>query len=228
MLFAFFSISVALAQNTTGVTTATTMAAAGGNGPLAPHMRPCTRADVSNGWKTTLHACRCILGEDWGCVWPSKRSIVPAMMHCHNIGVFWGPYTPSTAPKIISACSGGCWPSIRWIGLERKASCGALGGHSYRRRPWSAMVVLVDVGRWRLTSDQPTVGIVPIVYGSIFFYSYVDPIHSWHLTRWLNKEELDLCTLVFSWCLCPVFYGRYIITTYYGSHTLLSMIYLLT
>jgi hypothetical protein len=33
--------SVALAQNTTGVTTATTMAAVGGNGPLAPHMRPC-------------------------------------------------------------------------------------------------------------------------------------------------------------------------------------------
>jgi hypothetical protein len=32
--------SVALAQNTTGVTTATTMAAAGENGPLAPHMRP--------------------------------------------------------------------------------------------------------------------------------------------------------------------------------------------
>jgi hypothetical protein len=33
--------SVALAQNTTGITTATTMAAAGRNGPLAPHMRPC-------------------------------------------------------------------------------------------------------------------------------------------------------------------------------------------
>ncbi len=36
-----FLFSAALAQNTTGVTTATTMAAAGGNGPLAPHMRPC-------------------------------------------------------------------------------------------------------------------------------------------------------------------------------------------
>jgi hypothetical protein len=34
--------------------------------------------------------------------------------------------------------------------------------------PWSAMVVLVDVGSWRLISDQPTVGIVKIVYGSIF------------------------------------------------------------
>jgi hypothetical protein len=35
-----FLFSVALAQNTTGITTATTMAATGGNGPLAPHMRP--------------------------------------------------------------------------------------------------------------------------------------------------------------------------------------------
>ncbi len=33
--------SVAMAQNTTGITTATTMAAASGNGPQAPHMRPC-------------------------------------------------------------------------------------------------------------------------------------------------------------------------------------------
>jgi hypothetical protein len=37
----FCSISVALAQNTTRVTTATTMAAASRNAPLAPHMRPC-------------------------------------------------------------------------------------------------------------------------------------------------------------------------------------------
>ncbi len=36
-----FLFSVALAQNTTGIATATTVAAAGGNGPLAPHMRPC-------------------------------------------------------------------------------------------------------------------------------------------------------------------------------------------
>ncbi len=40
MLVFLFLFSVALAQNTTGITTATTMAATGGNGPLAPHMRP--------------------------------------------------------------------------------------------------------------------------------------------------------------------------------------------
>jgi hypothetical protein len=42
ILVLLFLFSVALAQNTTGITTTTTMAAAGRNGPLAPHMRPCT------------------------------------------------------------------------------------------------------------------------------------------------------------------------------------------
>jgi hypothetical protein len=41
ILVFLFLFSVALAQKITGITTATTMAAAGGNGPLAPHMRPC-------------------------------------------------------------------------------------------------------------------------------------------------------------------------------------------
>jgi hypothetical protein len=41
VFFAFFSISVALAQNTTGATTTATMAATSRNGPLAPNMRPC-------------------------------------------------------------------------------------------------------------------------------------------------------------------------------------------
>ncbi len=40
ILVFLFLFLVALAQNTTGVTTATTMAAASENGPLAPHMRP--------------------------------------------------------------------------------------------------------------------------------------------------------------------------------------------
>jgi hypothetical protein len=40
ILVFLFPFSVALAQHTTGVTTATTMATASTNGPLAPHMRP--------------------------------------------------------------------------------------------------------------------------------------------------------------------------------------------
>ncbi len=78
--------SVALAHNTTGVTTATTMAAAGGNAPLAPYMRSCAQ-------------CRRI---KWmGNKPPSLRmyflgglrvfmalKVLPAMMHRHKIGVF--------------------------------------------------------------------------------------------------------------------------------------------
>ncbi len=210
VFFAFFSISVALAQNTMGITTATTMAAAGRNAPYYPTWGLALRADASNGWATTLQACGCKFWGDWGCVWPSKRSFVPGIMRCHKIRVFWGPCTPSTAPKIISACSRGCWPSIHCIGSEHKATCGSLGGPVHRRRPWSAMVVLVDVGHWRLTSDRSTVGIVTIVYGSIFFNFYVDPIHSWHLSWQLKKDDLDLRTLDFSWFLCPVFYGSFV------------------
>jgi hypothetical protein len=70
------------------------------------------------------------------------------------------------SPKNKSACLGDCRLSIQRAGVERTASCGALWGHFNRRRSWSAMVVLVNVGRWRLTSDQPTIGIVKIVYGS--------------------------------------------------------------
>jgi hypothetical protein len=51
-------------------------------------------------------------------------------------------HTP-TAPKVISACSGGYPPSIRHAGAERKVSCGALGGHFRQRRLWLAMVVMV-------------------------------------------------------------------------------------
>jgi hypothetical protein len=54
--------------------------------------------------------------------------------------------------------------------MERKASCGVLGGHFCQWWLWLVVVVLVDVGHWRLTSDQPTVGIVNIVYGSIFLF----------------------------------------------------------
>ncbi len=41
ILVFLFLFSVALAQNITGLTSVTIMAAAGGSAPLAPHMRPC-------------------------------------------------------------------------------------------------------------------------------------------------------------------------------------------
>ncbi len=58
-----FLFLVALAQNTTGVTIATTMAAAGGNAPLAPHMRPCALRQRFKWMGDNPPACGCIL---WG------------------------------------------------------------------------------------------------------------------------------------------------------------------
>ncbi len=164
----FICLSVALAQNTTGVTTATTMAAAGGNGLLAPHMRPCAPRRRVKWMGDNPPSLRLYCWGGWGCLWPSKR--FRRWCIATNWSVLRAMHTP-TAPKIISACSGGYHPSIWRVGEERKVSCGALGGHFRRRRLWSAMVVMVDVGRWRRTSDRSTVGIVEIVYGSILFYS---------------------------------------------------------
>jgi hypothetical protein len=182
------------------------MAAAGGYASLVPHMRPgaprwrvewmgdsppSLRMYLGGGLRVfmALKVLLCI-GNDAS---PQNRSVLRAM---HN----------PTAPKVISACSGGYCLSIQRAGVEQKVLCGALGGHFRQRRLWLAMVVMVDVGRWRHTWHRPTVGIVKIFYRSIFFYSYVVPIHSWHLTRQLNKEELDLHTLAFRCFLCLVFY----------------------
>ncbi len=138
--------------------------------PLHPSWGLALCANASNEWARTPQDSGCSFLGGWGCICPSKHYFVPAMMHCHNIGVFWGPYTPSPASKIISACSRGCCPSIQCIRTEITASCGALWGHICRWRPWQAMVVLVNVGSWRLTSNRPTVGIVAIICGSIFLF----------------------------------------------------------
>ncbi len=92
--------SVALAQNTTGITTTTTMAAAGRNGSLTPHMRPCAPCQRFEWMDDNPLSLQMYFLGGWGCVWPSKHSFVLAMMNRHNIGVFWGLYTPPTAPKI--------------------------------------------------------------------------------------------------------------------------------
>jgi hypothetical protein len=82
------------------------------------------------------------------------------------------------SPKNYSRLLGGLLPIHEMRQHRAQGLMWGAGGHFCRQQPWSAMVVLVDVGHWRLTSDQPTVEMVKIVYGSIFFYSYVYPIHS--------------------------------------------------
>ncbi len=145
------------------------MAAAGGNGPQAPHMRPCTPRQRREWMGDNPPSLRMYFMGGLRVFMALKALLCSGNDASPQHGVFWGPYTPSTAARITSTCLGGCRPSIRRGCAERKASCGALGGHFCQRRPWSAMVVLVNVGRWRLTSDQSTLGIVEIIYGMFFF-----------------------------------------------------------
>jgi hypothetical protein len=128
-----------------------------------------SKADASNGWVTTPIGCGCIFGG--------------------GLRVF-------TALKVL-LCSGDDASPQHWSVLRaihtlnsRKNYIRLLGRlspiHSTSLRGaqglmWGTrgafllgaamvMVVLVDAGCWRLTSDQPsTVAIVEIIYGSIFF-----------------------------------------------------------
>ncbi len=122
------------------------------------------------------------------------------LQHC---SVLKAIHTLNIPPKYIRLL-GGLFSCVWCVGARPTASCGALKGHFHRQRPWLAMVVL---GRWRPTSDLSTVGIVKIVYGSNF-YSYIDPIHYWHLIRQLKKEDSDLCILLLRCFFCPGFYSN--------------------
>ncbi len=191
MFFEFFSISVALAQNTTRFTTATTMAATGGNGPLAPHMRPCApRQHIK--WMGDNPPILQMYFEGGLRMWIALKVLLCSGNDAlpHHLSVLRAIHTPNS-PKNYICFLGGCWTSIQCKWLECKASCGGLG------LPVVAMVGYGCVGQcWRLEAD------VRSTYcrnsnnflQKIFFYSYVDLIHSWHLTWQLKKEDLDLCT----------------------------------
>ncbi len=139
--------------HTTGITTATTMAAIGGNGPLALHLRSCTPRwciewmgnNPKSKWIYLLGVLRmCIALKVLVCSgndalqqhWSVLRAI-----HILN------------TPKNKINCSWGCHLSIQHVRAERKALCGALGGHFCRRQPWSAMVVLVVGCCWPLDAN---------------------------------------------------------------------------
>jgi hypothetical protein len=175
---AFFSISVALAQNTTRVTTATTMTAAGRNGPLAPHMRPCTpcqcfewmgnnppslRMYFGGGLRVCI-ALKALLcsGDD---VLPQHWSVLRAI---HTLN----------SPKNYICLLGGLLTihSTHWIGAQ-----GLMWGTRGLFLPAVAMVCFGCVGQcWPLEAD------VRSTYcrnsnnclRKYFFCSYVDPISS--------------------------------------------------
>jgi hypothetical protein len=121
-------------------TSVTTMANAGRNGPLAPHTRPCALYQCVKWMGNNPPNKRvCFLGE-LRVSMALKALICLAMMHHHNIGVFWEPHTLN--------------PPQNYICLLDESS-------STKRRCWSRVQgLLVVVGSWRPTSDWPTVGIV--------------------------------------------------------------------
>jgi hypothetical protein len=155
------------ARYKTHTTTVTTMANAGGNGPLTPQMRhqvpqrrfvrmddnPPSKRYNFGGRVRGCMAIKVLLcsGND---ALPQHQSVLRAIH-------------PLTPPKIITACLGDLRPSSDDDGAERKASCGAQRGwgHFRRCRPWLVLVEMVVIGRWRLVA-------------SFFVYSYVDSIQS--------------------------------------------------
>ncbi len=73
-------------KKTIGVTTATTMAAASGNAPLAPHMRSSAQRRRVQWMGNNPQVCGCILGGGLRVFMALK--VLPVMLHWHKIGVF--------------------------------------------------------------------------------------------------------------------------------------------
>jgi hypothetical protein len=168
-VFCIFSILVALAHNTTGNTTATTMAAAGRNGPLAPHMRPCAprrcikwmgnnppslRMYFLGGLRVCM-ALKALLcsGDDAS---PQHWSVLRAI-HTRN------------SPKKYIHLLGGLSTihSTHWIGAQ-----GLMWGTRGPFPPVAAMVCYGCVGCcWPLEANVSSTNCKnsKIAYGSIFF-----------------------------------------------------------
>ncbi len=206
MFFAFFSISVDLVQNTMGSQPPQPWLPSAEMAPLAPHRRPCALCWHIKWMGNNPPSLWMYLGGGLRVCMAFKALLCSGNDASPQHWSFLRAINTLKGPNNYMSLLEKLWiiHFMHWI----RAQGIIWGGHFHWRRPWSAMVVLVKVGHCRLTSDWPTVGIITIVYGSNF-YSYIDPIHSWHLTWQLKKEDLDLCTLVFSWFLCPDFYGSF-------------------
>jgi hypothetical protein len=183
------------------------MAAAGKNRPLAPYMRPCAphhriewmgdnppslRMYFGGGLRVCM-ALKALLcsGND---ALPKHRSVLRAI-HTFN------------SPKNYNHLLGGLSTihSTHWIGVQ-----GLMWGTRGPFPPAAAMVCYGCVGRcWPLEADVSSTNCrnSKNCLRKYFFHSYVDPIHSWHLTCRRNKENLDLRTWNITWFLCPVCYG---------------------
>ncbi len=208
ILVLLFLFSVASSQSTTGITTATTMVAAGRYASLAPHKRPgapCQHVEwmgnnplslqmYFGGGLRVFMALKALLcsGDD----------ALPQKLEC-----FEGHAHPNS-PKSYICLLGGVSP------IQSTCQNGAKGLMWGTRGPFLPAVAMAGYGcdgrcwpleayiRWTYCRNCKK------FLRKYFFYSYVVPIHSWHLTCQLNKEDLDLCTWAFRCFLCPIFYGN--------------------
>ncbi len=83
---------VVLHHHSTSIITVTTIAAASGNGPLAAHMMPCSPRGYVK-WRGDNPLSMPInFGGGLRVCLALKALLCTAIMHHHNIGVFWGTY----------------------------------------------------------------------------------------------------------------------------------------
>ncbi len=136
----------------------------------------------------------CILSRGWECVCPSKRSLFWRCWIATTLECFEGHTHPQQPQKLYPLAS-----PIH--STRRRGAKGLMWGTRGPYPPAAAMVGYGCVGQcWQLEAN------IRSTYcrnsknclQKFFFYSYIDPIYSWHLTRQLNKEDLDLHTSAFS------------------------------
>ncbi len=155
------------------------MADADRNGPLAPHMRPCAPR------------CRhCLMGEDPQAsaynFWRLRGCMALKTLQCCGDASLLDQRSalraicPLTPLKIITACLGGCCPSIQRINVGIEASFGVLGGHFCRHWPWLW---------WWLC-----------VFCSVPEHKPLFPVEPWHIGYCRKALVLSKTILVLYWC----------------------------
>ncbi len=170
--------SVAIALNTTGVTTTTTMAAAGGNGPQVPHMRPCAPRQCikwmgdspQSLWMYFMRGLRVFTalkvllcsGDD---ATPQHRSVLRAI------------HTLNSRKNYIRLLRGLLFIHLTWLrGVQ-----GLMWGTRGPFPPAAAIVGYGCVGQcWPLEADIRLIDCRNSRnrLRKFFFYSYVEPIYS--------------------------------------------------
>ncbi len=164
------------------------------------------RADVLNGWAITPRACVCIWGGVEGVYGPQSAPLFRRWCIATASECFEGHVHPNS-PKNYIRLLGGLSPIHL---MCRSRAKGLVWGARGPFPPAAAMVGYgCDGWCWPLEAYVTSTNCrnCKNCLWKYFFYSYVVPIHSWHLTRQLTKEDLDLHTLAFRCILCPVFYG---------------------